>query len=60
MPSGRTNAIRVLAIGVSAFVAADLGFTRDTTNWATLASWFVLAGIGIGCAETAEHAAVAT
>jgi MFS family permease len=25
-----------------------------------LAPWFVLAGIGIGCVETAEHSAVAT
>jgi hypothetical protein len=33
--------------------------TRDTTSWLALAPWFVLAGIGIGCAETAEHTAVA-
>lgn len=32
----------------------------DTTNWQVLLPWFVLAGIGIGCVETAEHTAVAT
>lgn len=56
----RTDATRVLAIGVAAFAIAYLGFSHDTSSWATLLPWFVLAGIGIGCAETAEHAAVAT
>lgn len=58
--SDRTNATRVLIIGVAAFGIAYLGFTHDTTNWQVLLPWFVLAGIGIGCVETAEHTAVAT
>ncbi len=56
----RVGARRVLAIGIAAFGLAYVGFTRDTTTWAALLPWFVLAGIGIGCVETAEHAAVAT
>ena len=58
--SDRRGATRVLTIGVAAFAIAYLGFTRDTTSWAMLLPFFVLAGIGIGCVETAEHAAVAT
>jgi len=49
-----------MALGVAAFAVAYLGFTRDSGAWAALLPWFVLAGIGIGCVETAEHAAVAT
>jgi MFS family permease len=49
-----------LSIGAAAFTAAYLGLAFDLTTWIALAPWFVLAGIGIGCAETAEHAAVAT
>jgi sugar phosphate permease len=49
----------VLAVGAGAFAIAYVGFTRDTTSWLALAPWFVLAGDGIGSAETAEHAAVA-
>ncbi len=56
----RTNATRVLIVGVAAFGIAYLGFTHDTTNWQILLPWFVLAGIGIGRVETAEHTAVAT
>ena len=58
--SDRSGAPRVLAVGVAAFGIAYLGFTRDTSMWQALLPWFVLAGIGIGCVETAEHAAVAT
>lgn len=58
--SDRTNPTRVLIAGVASFGLAYLGFTHDTTNWTVLLPWFVLAGIGIGCVETAEHAAVAT
>lgn len=58
--SDRTNATRVLIVGVAAFGIAYIGFTHDTTNWHVLLPWFVLAGIGIGCVETAEHTAVAT
>jgi MFS family permease len=56
--SDRTNPTRVLTIGIAGFALAYLGFTHNTTTWAALLPWFVLAGIG--CAETAEHAAVAT
>lgn len=49
-----------LTIGAAAFTIAYLGMAFDFTSWVALAPWFVLAGIGIGCAETAEHAAVAT
>ena len=45
--------------GVAAFAIAYVGFAIDTTNWWLLAIGFVLAGIGIGCIETAEHSAVA-
>ena len=55
----RAGARRVLTIGVAAFAIAYTGFTRDTSSWAALLPWFVLAGIGIGAVETAEHAAVA-
>ena len=49
----------VLAVGAAGFAIAYLGFMHDSSNWLALAPWFVLAGIGIGCAETAQHAAVA-
>ncbi len=49
-----------MTAGVAAFGLAYLGFSRDTTGWTALLPWFVLAGIGIGCVETAEHTAVAT
>lgn len=55
----RRSPILVLALGAGAFSLAYLGLTRDTGSWLFLAPWFVAAGIGIGCAETAEHAAVA-
>ena len=58
--SDRTSSTLVMIVGVAAFGFAYLGFTHDTTNWAVLLPWFVLAGIGIGCVETAQHAAVAT
>lgn len=57
--SDRRSPRLVLTLGAAGFAVAYLGFTHDTTHWAALAPWFVLAGIGIGCAETAEHAAVA-
>lgn len=58
--SDRLSANHVLLAGVAAFAVAYIGFTRDTTSWWALAPCFVLAGVGIGCVETAEHAAVAT
>lgn len=63
VPAGRhadrTNPRRTLAIGVIAFGVAYAGFTHDSTSWVVLTPWFLLAGVGIGCVETAEHAAVA-
>lgn len=56
----RRGATRVLLVGAATFALAYLAFTRDTTNWVLLLPSFVLAEIGIGCVETAEHAAVAT
>lgn len=44
---------------MAAFGLAYLGFSHDT-SWSSLLAWFLLAGIGICCVETAEHAAVAT
>ncbi len=58
--SDRNGSTRVLLAGIVAFGIAYLGFTHDTPNWVVLLPWFTLAGIGIGCVETAEHAAVAT
>lgn len=56
----RTDAVRTLAVGIGAFALAYAGFTHDTDRWWSLLPWFVAAGIGIACVETAEHAAVAT
>jgi MFS family permease len=56
----RQGATRVLVIGAATFALAYLLFTRDTTSWLALLPAFVLAGVGIGCVETAEHAAIAT
>lgn len=58
--SDSAGSTQVLTIGVTAFGIAYLVLTRDTTNWMALLPAFLLAGIGIGCVETAEHAAVAT
>ena len=64
IPAGRhvdrTDARRVLTIGVAAFAVAYTGLAFDTSTWWALTPWFILAGVGIGCVETAEHAAVAT
>jgi MFS family permease len=64
VPAGRhtdrRGATRVLLLGTATFALAYLAFTRDTTSWLVLIPAFMLAGIGIGCVETAEHAAVAT
>jgi MFS family permease len=64
VPAGRhtdrRGATRVLIIGAATFALAYALFTRDATDWPPLLPAFVLAGIGIGCIETAEHAAIAT
>jgi MFS family permease len=64
VPAGRVGdrhgMVRVLAAGAACFALAYTGFAADTTNITVLALCFATAGVGIGCAETAEHAAVAT
>ena len=64
VPAGRhgdrRGAVRVLAAGVACFALAYAGFAATGASVALLALCFALAGIGIGCAETAEHAAVAS
>lgn len=50
----------VLLAGIGAFAVAYLGFAAGPSHVLALAPWFLAAGIGIGCVETAEHAAVAT
>lgn len=49
----------VLLGGAGAFLAAYLVFAGSGANISMLAAGFVLAGVGIGAAETAEHSAVA-
>lgn len=58
--SDRIGNTRVLQLGVALFLAAYIGFATATANLPGLPSAFVLAGLGIGCCETAEHAAVAS
>jgi MFS family permease len=64
VPAGRLGdrrgMVRVLALGVAAFALAYAGFAAAGASIRVLAAAFALAGVGIGCAETAEHAAVAT
>ncbi len=55
----RTGMLRVLALGAGSFTLAYLGFAASGESIPLLAVCFILAGIGIGCAETAETAAVA-
>ncbi len=66
MPAGRLadrlgsrGPVLVLAAGVAVFALTYTGFALTPADIATLAVPFVLAGIGIGAVETAEHAAVA-
>ncbi len=56
----RFGYVRVLAIGVAAFMVAYLGFGLIGSTVLGLALLFAAAGIGIGLVETAEHAAVAS
>jgi MFS family permease len=64
IPAGRLGdrrgMVRVLAGGVAAFALAYAGFAATDASILLLAVAFALAGVGIGCVETAEHAAVAT
>ncbi len=63
VPAGRHGdrhgSTRVLAAGASCFVLAYAWFAAGPDHFVALLPAFVLAGIGIGCAETAQHAAVA-
>jgi MFS family permease len=56
---GRRGPLIVTAAGVAAFLLAYLLFAVSGPVIVLLGAAFALAGIGIGCAETAEHAAVA-
>ncbi len=56
---GRRGPLLVTAAGVAAFLLAYLVFAVSGPGIVLLLVAFALAGIGIGCAETAEHAAVA-
>jgi MFS family permease len=63
VPAGRLGdrrgAVLVLLLGVGLFGLAYAGFAAGGTSILALGPWFVAAGVGIGCVETAEHAAVA-
>lgn len=63
VPAGKAGdswgTTRVLALGVGLFAVAYLGFAAAGNQVLALAPWFVAAGVGIGCVETSEHAAVA-
>lgn len=63
IPAGHTGdrygMPRVLAAGAGCFLVAYLGFAVSGESFVLLAACFILAGIGIGCAETAATAAVA-
>ena len=63
VPAGRHGDRRqladVLVAGTLAFAAAYLVLAFTGPSMLILAAGFILAGIGIGCVETAQHAAVA-
>jgi MFS family permease len=56
----RRGQVRALAAGVAAFALAYAGFAATSASVPALAICFAVAGVGIGCVETAEHAAVAS
>lgn len=58
--SDRIGPKRVLAGGIFFFLVAYLIFIWAGPGMFLMGIGFVLAGMGIGCAETAEHTAVAT
>ncbi len=55
----RVNARVVLGAGAAVYVLAYAAFAWDQHAWPVLLAGFVLAGFGIGCAETAESTIVA-
>ena len=64
VPAGRTADRRggmvVMMVGAAMFGVAYLGLALTGPSFWLLALWFLGAGIGIGCVETAEHSTVAT
>ncbi len=58
--SDRRSAVHALLVGAGAFLVAYLVFAGSGANVLVLLTGFVLAGVGIGFAETAEAAAVAS
>jgi MFS family permease len=56
---GQRGPLLVVAAGVGTFLVSYVLFALTGPAIALLAVAFIAAGIGIGCAETAEHAAVA-
>ena len=55
----RHNPVRVLAAGAVCFAAGYLWFAPGAHQALMLLPAFVMAGLGIGCGETAQSAAVA-
>ena len=55
----RHGLLRILGAGAACFLISYVGFAFSGESFALLAGCFILAGIGIGCAETAETAVVA-
>ncbi len=55
----RRGMVRVLAGGVLLFAAAYLVLATSEATVPPILIGFVVAGVGIGCVETAQHAAVA-
>jgi MFS family permease len=55
----RQGMLRIVAAGTGCFTLAYLGFAASAESLILLAGCFLLAGIGIGCAETAQSAAIA-
>jgi MFS family permease len=64
IPAGRhgdrTSPVRVMAAGAILFASGYIWFAIGSHQPVTLAPAFILVGLGIGCAETAQSAAVAT
>jgi MFS family permease len=58
--SDRVGSVKVLSGGIAAFLLAYVVFALVGPSILILALAFALAGIGIGCVETAEHSAVAS
>jgi len=56
---GARGPLLVVTAGTGMFLAAYLALSIDTTSVAQLAVPFAAAGVAIGCAETAQHSAVA-